>query len=66
MTSVRIAYFTALLADESVRLTEESVERVRKTLEETQAMNRAGLASEYDVLRQRYSSVTSSPTCDVR
>ena len=51
VTSVRIAYFTALLADESVRLTEESVERVRKTLEETQAMNRAGLASEYDVLR---------------
>jgi outer membrane protein TolC len=51
VTSVRLAYFTALLADESVRLTEESVERVRKTLEETQAMNRAGLASEYDVLR---------------
>lgn len=51
VTSVRLAYFTALLADESVRLTEESVERVRRTLEETQAMNRAGLASEYDVLR---------------
>jgi len=51
VTSVRLAYFTALLAEESVRLTEESVERVRKTLEETQAMNRAGLASEYDVLR---------------
>ena len=51
VTSVRLAYFSALLADESVRLTEESVERVRKTLEETQAMNRAGLASEYDVLR---------------
>jgi outer membrane protein len=51
VTAVRIAYFTALLADESVRLTEESVNRVRKTLEETQAMNRAGLASEYDVLR---------------
>lgn len=51
VTAVRIAYFTALLADESVRLTEESVNRIRKTLEETQAMNRAGLASEYDVLR---------------
>ena len=51
VTAVRIAYFTALLADESVRLTEESVNRTRKTLEETQAMNRAGLASEYDVLR---------------
>jgi len=51
VTSVRIAYFTALLAEENVRLTEESVDRVRETLEETQAMNRAGLASEYDVLR---------------
>ena len=51
VTAVRVAYFTALLADESVRLTEESVNRIRQTLEETQAMNRAGLASEYDVLR---------------
>lgn len=51
VTSVRLAYFAALLAEESVRLTEESVNRVRETLEETRAMNRAGLASEYDVLR---------------
>jgi len=51
VTTVRLAYFNALLADENVRLTQESVERVRKTLEETRAMNRAGLASDYDVLR---------------
>ena len=51
VTTVRLAYFNALLAQESVRLTEKSVERVRKTLEETRAMNRAGMASDYDVLR---------------
>ncbi len=51
VTSVRLSYFTALLAEESVRLTKQSVGRVRETLEETRAMNRAGLASEYDVLR---------------
>ncbi len=51
VTAVRIAYFDALLAEETVRLTDESVHRVRQTLTETRAMNRAGLASEYDVLR---------------
>ncbi len=51
VTTVRIAYFDALLAEETVRLTDESVNRVRQTLAETRAMNRAGLASEYDVLR---------------
>ncbi|MEX2583369.1 MAG: TolC family protein [Gemmatimonadota bacterium] len=44
-------YFDVLLAQESVRLSEESVRRVRQALEETQAMNRAGLVSDYDVLR---------------
>lgn len=51
VSTVRQAYFAALLADEELRLTERSIERVRQTLSETQAMNRAGLASEYDVLR---------------
>lgn len=51
VTAVRQAYFDALLAEEEVRLTENSIERVRRTLEETRAMNRAGLASAYDVLR---------------
>jgi outer membrane protein TolC len=39
-----------LLAQENVRLTEESIERVRQTLQETEALNRAGMASNYDVL----------------
>lgn len=51
VTAVRLAYFNALLAAEDIRLTEESIRRIRGTLGETQAMNRAGLASEYDVLR---------------
>lgn len=51
MSAVRQAYFDALLAIEELRLTEESIRRVTQTLEETRAMNRAGLASEYDVLR---------------
>ncbi|MFQ5702394.1 MAG: TolC family protein [Gemmatimonadales bacterium] len=51
VTTVRLAYFNALLAGENVRLTQNSVERVRKTLDETRAMNRAGMASDYDVLR---------------
>jgi outer membrane protein TolC len=48
---VRVAYLDALLAVEEVRLTGQSVNRVRQTLAETRALNRAGLASDYDVLR---------------
>jgi len=51
VSAVRQAYFNALVADEDVRLTTLSIERVRETLEETRARNRAGLASDYDVLR---------------
>jgi outer membrane protein TolC len=51
VTSVRQAYFAALLAESELRLLEESVERVRETRDETRALNRAGLTSEYDVLR---------------
>jgi outer membrane protein len=51
VTAVRTAYYQLLLAQEQVRLTQNSVERVRASLHETQALNRAGLASDYDVLR---------------
>lgn len=51
VTAVRLSYLDALLAVEEVRLTEQSVARVRQTLGETRALNRAGLASDYDVLR---------------
>jgi outer membrane protein TolC len=51
VTGVRTAYYQLLLAQEQVRLTQNSVERVRASLHETQALNRAGLSSDYDVLR---------------
>ncbi|MGE0160784.1 MAG: TolC family protein [Gemmatimonadales bacterium] len=51
VTGLRTAYYQLLLAQEQVRLTERSVERVRESLHETRALNRAGLASDYDVLR---------------
>ncbi len=51
VSAVRQAYFDALLAAENLRLINESVRRVGQTVEETRAMYRAGISSEYDVLR---------------
>ncbi len=51
VTRVRVAFYDVLLAQEQARLVENSVNRVRESLAETQAMNRAGVSSDYDVLR---------------
>ncbi|MCH2461083.1 MAG: TolC family protein [Gemmatimonadetes bacterium] len=51
VTQVRVGYYQLLLAQEQVRLTENSLDRVRQSLRETRALNQAGLASDYDVLR---------------
>jgi outer membrane protein TolC len=51
VTEVRNAYYAALLQRENVNLIEESLRRVGETLRETQGLNRAGLSSNYDVLR---------------
>jgi outer membrane protein len=51
VTEVRNGYYALLLAQEQARLTENSVRRVRESLEETRALNTAGLASDYEVLR---------------
>ena len=51
VTRVRLSYYTLLLAQEQARLMENSVRRVRQSLKETTALNRAGLSSDYDVLR---------------
>lgn len=51
VTRIRIAVYDLLLAQEEVRLTENSLRRVRRSLEETRAMAEAGLAEYYDVLR---------------
>jgi len=46
-----MAYYNLLLAQEERRLIQNSVDRVRESLAETQALNRAGIAADYDVLR---------------
>lgn len=51
VTRVRSAYYQLLLQQEQLRLINKSVERVRASLSETRALNEAGLASDYDVLR---------------
>ena len=51
VTRVRIAFFDLLLSQEEVRLTENSLRRVRESLKETKAMQEAGMSPLYDVLR---------------
>jgi len=51
VTRVRVLYYSLLLAQEQARLVENSVQRVRESLKDTRALNQAGLAAEYDVLR---------------
>ncbi|HSG48332.1 MAG TPA: TolC family protein [Longimicrobiales bacterium] len=51
VTRVRTSYLQLLLAQEQLRLLNNSLRRVEESLSETQALNQAGLASDYDVLR---------------
>jgi outer membrane protein TolC len=51
VTSVRRTYLGALLLAEEYRLIQNSLARTESTLEETRALNRAGLTGAYDVLR---------------
>jgi outer membrane protein len=51
VTRVRVAFYGVLLADESVRVTENTVSRIRQTLGEMRKLEQAGIASSYDVLR---------------
>ena len=50
-TRVRLSYYQLLLLREQLRLTENSVRRVRESVRETRVRNEAGLASDYDLLR---------------
>jgi outer membrane protein len=50
-TGVKLAFYDVLLAEESLRLSENAVARVSQTLDETRKMYQAGLNSAYDVLR---------------
>ncbi|MBA3889002.1 MAG: TolC family protein [Gemmatimonadaceae bacterium] len=58
---VSVAYYDVLLAQEQQRLLEASIARVRTTLDETERMQGAGLASEYDVLRLRVELANLEP-----
>ena len=51
VTRVRMRYYELLLVQEQQRLTENSVRRVRESLAQAKALQRAGLVPEYDVLR---------------
>ena len=51
VTRIRMAFYDLLLGQEEVRLTENSLKRVRQSLAETRAMREAGLSPVYDVLR---------------
>ncbi len=51
VTRIRMAFYELLLGQEEVRLTENSLKRVRQSLNETRAMQEAGLSPVYDVLR---------------
>ena len=51
VTRIRLLYYELLLAQEQARLIDRSVTRVVESLEETRSLNRAGLSSDYDVLR---------------
>ena len=51
VTRIRMAFYDLLLGQEEVRLTENSLKRVRQSLAETRAMQEAGLSPVYDVLR---------------
>jgi len=53
ITRVRSLYYDVLLTAEQERLAVNALERATRSLEETEALQREGLASEYDVLRFR-------------
>lgn len=51
VTRIRVLYYGLLLAQEQALLIERSAQRVAQSLDETRALNNAGFASDYDVLR---------------
>lgn len=51
VTTVREAYYRALLASEDVRLSQSSISRVTRTLDGARELEKAGLGNSYDVLR---------------
>jgi len=61
VTRVRVSYYSLLLAQEQARLVQNSVDRVRQSLDETEALNKAGLVADYDVLRRQVELANLEP-----
>jgi len=61
ITRVRGLYYDVLLGAEQERLAANALDRARASLQETQALHREGLASEYDVLRFRVEVANLEP-----
>jgi outer membrane protein TolC len=61
-TRVKVAYYDALLAEEAVRLSDNTVRRIRQTLDETRKMNEAGISTDYEVLRLEVELANVEPT----
>jgi outer membrane protein len=59
--SVRKAYYLLLLADDSVRLAEQNIEREQRSLAATEQKHRAGLVPEIDLLSAQVSLAKLTP-----
>ena len=62
VTRVRLIYYGLLLSQEQVRLVENSIARLDKSLKETSALREVGLAMDYDVLRLEVELANLSPS----
>ncbi|HIF38831.1 MAG TPA: TolC family protein [Gemmatimonadetes bacterium] len=62
VTRVRLIYYGLLLSQEQVRLVENSIARLDKSLKETSALREVGLATDYDVLRLEVELANLNPS----
>ena len=62
VTRVRLLYYGLLLAQEQVRLVENSMERLERSLDETNALRGVGLGTDYDVLRLEVEMANLNPS----
>ncbi|TNE74382.1 TolC family protein [bacterium] len=61
VTQTRVAYYQALFANETYRLEQLNIERLRKNLVENEARVKAGLVDDYDVLRLKVQLKNQEP-----
>lgn len=61
VTQVRLAYYQVLFAQETYRLEQSNIARLRKNLEENEIRVKAGLVDDYDVLRLKVQLKNQEP-----